>query len=293
LPHATRTEIQALLAEAERRKLDDVDSMRLCFQTLSLAARIDRDCAALLAPHGLSEGRFVLLFLLESASEGLAPNHLAEQAGITRATVTGLLDGLEREALAERRPTRPTAARCACSSPPRAASWRASCSPSTANGSPACFPTCRPPNAASWESCWQGRRRRGGQRMTAPRPRRKGGANRTADITPELLQALSLGEIETATLTESLAVDQARLLQAVFPDAWPHLRTRHRRWASWASSSAWSALAACCGRRWARPAGSAASRTALTRCAAGPASWRCAAGLDLSQRLEAGAAAGR
>ena len=32
---------QALLAEAERRKLDDVDSMRLCFQTLSLAARID------------------------------------------------------------------------------------------------------------------------------------------------------------------------------------------------------------------------------------------------------------
>ena len=95
---------QALLAEAERRKLDDVDSMRLCFQTLSLAARIDRDCAVLLAPHGLSEGRFVLLFLLESASEGLAPNHLAEQAGITRATVTGLLDGLEREALAERLP---------------------------------------------------------------------------------------------------------------------------------------------------------------------------------------------
>src|SRR5256885_4071901 len=88
---------QALLAEAERRKLDDVDSMRLCFQTLSLAARIDRDCAALLAPHGLSEGRFVLLFLLESASEGLAPNHLAEQAGITRATVTGLLDGLRSE----------------------------------------------------------------------------------------------------------------------------------------------------------------------------------------------------
>jgi DNA-binding MarR family transcriptional regulator len=95
---------QALLAEAGRRGLADVDSMRLCFQTLSLAARIDRDCAALLAPHGLSEGRFVLLFLLETAQDGLAPNHLAEQAGITRATVTGLLDGLEREALAERRP---------------------------------------------------------------------------------------------------------------------------------------------------------------------------------------------
>lgn len=95
---------QALLAEAERRQLADADSIRLCFQTLSLAARIDRDCAALLAPHGLSEGRFVLMFLLEAAGGGLAPNHLAEQAGITRATVTGLLDGLEREALAERLP---------------------------------------------------------------------------------------------------------------------------------------------------------------------------------------------
>ncbi|NMG72825.1 MarR family winged helix-turn-helix transcriptional regulator [Parazoarcus communis] len=93
---------QALLQEAQRRQLPDVAGIRLCFQTLSLASAIDRDCAALLTPHGLSEGRFVLLFLLDAASEGLAPNVLAEQAGITRATVTGLLDGLEREALIER-----------------------------------------------------------------------------------------------------------------------------------------------------------------------------------------------
>lgn len=92
----------ALLGEAERRQLPGLDNIRLCFQTLSLACAIDRDCAALLAPHGLSEGRFVLLFLLDAASGGLAPNTLAEQAGVTRATVTGLLDGLEREALIER-----------------------------------------------------------------------------------------------------------------------------------------------------------------------------------------------
>ncbi|MDF3834963.1 MarR family transcriptional regulator [Cupriavidus basilensis] len=92
----------ALLNEAERRKLPDLDSIRLCFQALSLASAIDRDCAALLAPHGLSEGRFVLLFLLDAAQDGLAPNTLAQQAGVTRATVTGLLDGLEREALIER-----------------------------------------------------------------------------------------------------------------------------------------------------------------------------------------------
>src|SRR5256885_302107 len=85
----------------------------------------------------------------------------------------------------------------------------------------------------------QGRRRRGGQRMTAPAPRRKG-ANRTADITPELLQALSLGEIETATLTESLAVDQARLLQAVFPDAWPQLERSEERRVGKECRSRWS-----------------------------------------------------
>lgn len=93
---------QAMLQEAQRRQLPDVEGIRLCFQALSLASSIDHDCAALLAPHGLSEGRFVLLFLLDAASEGLAPNALAEQAGVTRATITGLLDGLESKALIER-----------------------------------------------------------------------------------------------------------------------------------------------------------------------------------------------
>ena len=93
---------QALLDEAQRRQLPDVDGIRLCFQALSLAAAIDRDCAALLAPHGLSEGRFVLLFLLDAAPDGLAPAVLAQQAGVSRATVTGLIDGLERKALVAR-----------------------------------------------------------------------------------------------------------------------------------------------------------------------------------------------
>ena len=43
-----------------------------------------------------------MLFLLDVAPDGLAPNALAELAGVTRATVTGLLDGLEREELIAR-----------------------------------------------------------------------------------------------------------------------------------------------------------------------------------------------
>ena len=93
----------ALLHDAEKRQLNYIDGIRLCFQTLSLAASIDRNCATLLAPHKLSEGRFILLFLLDAAPNGLAPNQLAEKAGITRATVTGLLDGLQREDLIERK----------------------------------------------------------------------------------------------------------------------------------------------------------------------------------------------
>ena len=68
----------ALIQEAKRRKLPDVEGIRLCFQTLSLSAAIDRDCAALLAPHGLSEGRFVLLFLLD----GLERDELIERHAV-------------------------------------------------------------------------------------------------------------------------------------------------------------------------------------------------------------------
>ncbi|OLL27416.1 MarR family transcriptional regulator [Burkholderia sp. SRS-W-2-2016] len=89
----------ALLKEAARRSVPNLDGIQLCFQVLSLATAIDRNCASLLTPHGLSEGRFVILFLLDAAGEGLAPAVLADQAGVSRATVTGLLDGLENDAL--------------------------------------------------------------------------------------------------------------------------------------------------------------------------------------------------
>ncbi|WP_233772460.1 MarR family winged helix-turn-helix transcriptional regulator [Achromobacter sp. AONIH1] len=92
----------ALLNESARRRLPSADGVRLCFQLLATASAIDRDCAARLAPRGLSEGKFVLLFLLHGQSGGLSPHELAERAGVTRATVTGLLDGLERDGFLRR-----------------------------------------------------------------------------------------------------------------------------------------------------------------------------------------------
>lgn len=93
---------QAFLAEMQRRGQAQPDGLAQCFQLLSLAAAIDQDCAQRLAPLGLSEGRFVLLFLLQGTEAPLSPHQLAERAGVTRATVSGLLDGLERDGLLER-----------------------------------------------------------------------------------------------------------------------------------------------------------------------------------------------
>ncbi|MBH1627658.1 MarR family transcriptional regulator [Stenotrophomonas maltophilia] len=94
---------RSLLAEAQRRGHANIAPLHLCFQLLSLSSSIDRDCAARLAPHGLSEGRFIVLFLLHGAGGALPPHLLAERAGVTRATISGLLDGLQREGLLQRR----------------------------------------------------------------------------------------------------------------------------------------------------------------------------------------------
>jgi DNA-binding MarR family transcriptional regulator len=93
---------QALLDEAQRRGLTGLNGLRTCMELLSTARAIDRDCAIRLGSHGLSEGRFVLLFLLRDRPDGLAPHVLADRAGVTRGTITGLLDGLERDGLVRR-----------------------------------------------------------------------------------------------------------------------------------------------------------------------------------------------
>jgi DNA-binding MarR family transcriptional regulator len=58
-----------------------------------------------MARYGLSQGRFaVLMLLIDGTGEGSTPSVLAERAGVTRATMTGLLDGLERDGLVVREP---------------------------------------------------------------------------------------------------------------------------------------------------------------------------------------------
>lgn len=49
------------------------------------------------------------------------------------------------------------------------------------------------------------------------------GATRAADIPPDVLHALSHGEIQSATLAECTAVNQVQLLRSVFPALSPHV----------------------------------------------------------------------
>jgi DNA-binding MarR family transcriptional regulator len=64
-----------------------------------------------LAGHGMSQGRFSLLMSLwracrqsKSGEQTLSPAELADRTGVTRATITGLVDTLERDGLVTRTP---------------------------------------------------------------------------------------------------------------------------------------------------------------------------------------------
>jgi DNA-binding MarR family transcriptional regulator len=58
-----------------------------------------------LASEGITHGRFMLLAVLDrSPDQPLAASELAEQAGVTKQTITSLLDGLEKDGYAARQP---------------------------------------------------------------------------------------------------------------------------------------------------------------------------------------------
>src|SRR5829696_4480452 len=58
---------------------------------------------ACLQKHGMSQGKFTVLMILNrNPDQGINPSELADRAGVTRATMTGLLDGLEREKMISR-----------------------------------------------------------------------------------------------------------------------------------------------------------------------------------------------
>ncbi|XGC80145.1 MarR family winged helix-turn-helix transcriptional regulator [Bdellovibrio bacteriovorus] len=69
---------------------------------LKIATALENHFDNFLLPHNLSFGRFTVLALLSSTPEGIVPTELASRVGITQATMSGLLNGLEKAELIRR-----------------------------------------------------------------------------------------------------------------------------------------------------------------------------------------------
>ncbi len=83
------------------------DANPRAIETMLRLLRVGSDVMNLGESHfadlGISTGRFTILMLLNRKyKDGVSPSELAEGGGVSRATVTGLLDNLERDELVKR-----------------------------------------------------------------------------------------------------------------------------------------------------------------------------------------------
>ncbi len=79
-------------------------AIKACAALLRTGSELLTAFEAILGHHGLSQGRFLTLIVMNrNPDEAASPSSLAEKVGVKRATMTGLLDRLERDDLIERR----------------------------------------------------------------------------------------------------------------------------------------------------------------------------------------------
>jgi DNA-binding MarR family transcriptional regulator len=99
---------EVLQADARRFGVGDPADVILLLTLLAAAREVGRFKETHFARYGLSDGRFFILMQLRRAKEAdgssLTPADLAERSCVSRATVTGLLDGLEKDGLISRLP---------------------------------------------------------------------------------------------------------------------------------------------------------------------------------------------
>jgi len=97
---------EALKAHAARYPDLDPSAVEACIALVRVAGEMVSAFGEHFARHGTSQGRFIILVLLNrDPDQSLSPSALAEMSSVTRATITGLLDGLESDGLVRRVPT--------------------------------------------------------------------------------------------------------------------------------------------------------------------------------------------
>lgn len=81
----------------------DVTAIASFLYLLRIATDLSLALDTCLSKHGLLQGRWwVLILLMREESNAAMPSILAEKVGVSRATMTGLIDGLEQSGLVTR-----------------------------------------------------------------------------------------------------------------------------------------------------------------------------------------------
>jgi DNA-binding MarR family transcriptional regulator len=100
--------LEVLQADASRFGVGDPADVMVLLTLLAAGREVGRFKESHFARYGLSDGRFFILMQLrrlkEDGNSSSTPADLAERSGVSRATVTGLLDGLEKDGLISRLP---------------------------------------------------------------------------------------------------------------------------------------------------------------------------------------------
>lgn len=88
---------------ADRYPQADVDAVIQFLNILRIGSDLSAALDGFLAQYGLLQGRWwVMILLMREDNLSSTPSALAEKSGVSRATMTGLIDGLEREGLVAR-----------------------------------------------------------------------------------------------------------------------------------------------------------------------------------------------
>lgn len=99
---------ECLLRGATRFPDLDPSALEVYLHLLRTGDEVFRVTDAFLSANNISQGRFTVLMLLMNREEACGmqrtPAELAEMAGVTRATMTGLIDTLERDGFVKREP---------------------------------------------------------------------------------------------------------------------------------------------------------------------------------------------
>jgi DNA-binding MarR family transcriptional regulator len=93
-----------ILARIAEDKGIDVKSIEVNGHLFAAQSLLEKTCFKRLEEFDLLEGRFVAMLLINDAGQ-LAPHELAAESGLTRASITSVIDNLEKKGYVVRLPS--------------------------------------------------------------------------------------------------------------------------------------------------------------------------------------------